>query len=117
MFLNKGEIMLIECRECKKQVSDLATACPSCGAPIRSVPTSDSPSINKILENRPNLIDRSYVLHGGIAGLVLGFILLIIGIKPGNMSLGGFIFLLFVDTPFILIGAVIGAAIKKRVGP
>ena len=25
---------LIDCTECKKQVSDLATSCPSCGAPI-----------------------------------------------------------------------------------
>ncbi|EEF63328.1 hypothetical protein Cflav_PD5963 [Pedosphaera parvula Ellin514] len=30
---------LIQCRECKKQISDLATACPSCGAPqIPSAP-------------------------------------------------------------------------------
>ena len=27
---------LIACSECKKEISDLATACPSCGAPVRT---------------------------------------------------------------------------------
>ena len=33
---------LITCPECKKQVSDKAAACPSCGAPIR--PVTDKPA-------------------------------------------------------------------------
>jgi len=29
---------LIECPDCKKQVSDLAPTCPNCGRPIMGVP-------------------------------------------------------------------------------
>ena len=28
--------MLIVCKECKNKVSDTATSCPSCGAPIKN---------------------------------------------------------------------------------
>ena len=44
---NKGfEIMpLIECPDCKKQVSDQAPACPNCGCPISSVMASDIQTI------------------------------------------------------------------------
>lgn len=31
---------LVTCTECSKQVSDRATACPTCGAPIEPVPNS-----------------------------------------------------------------------------
>ena len=31
---------LIKCYECSKQISDLAPACPQCGAPKRSEPTA-----------------------------------------------------------------------------
>ena len=34
---------LIECPECKKQVSDKAPACPQCGAPIVAAPPMPSP--------------------------------------------------------------------------
>jgi hypothetical protein len=29
---------LIQCDECKREVSDMAFACPGCGAPIKPVP-------------------------------------------------------------------------------
>lgn len=35
---------LIECSECRKQISDKAAACPHCGAPVASVPSSASTS-------------------------------------------------------------------------
>jgi uncharacterized membrane protein YvbJ len=40
---------LIECPECKKQISDKALKCPQCGAPIASIssPTSTGPSLSK----------------------------------------------------------------------
>ena len=33
---------LIECRECKHQISDQAQTCPNCGAPVRPVPVVTS---------------------------------------------------------------------------
>jgi hypothetical protein len=37
---------LIECTECKKQISDKASACPQCGAPVSA--TSNSQSANTV---------------------------------------------------------------------
>lgn len=36
---------LITCPECKKDVSDLAPACPSCGCPVRSAPSPSLPHV------------------------------------------------------------------------
>jgi len=37
---------LINCRECDKQISDQAVACPSCGAPLQaSIPSQLAPHI------------------------------------------------------------------------
>jgi hypothetical protein len=42
MVETKGTIVLIECFECKAQISDTASSCPHCGAipldPARSLP-------------------------------------------------------------------------------
>jgi len=32
---------LIECRECKKQISDSASSCPQCGAPVTSISATE----------------------------------------------------------------------------
>ncbi len=37
---------LIECSECKRQVSTLAASCPGCGAPVASNQLSDEHQIN-----------------------------------------------------------------------
>ena len=57
---------------------------------------------------------------GTIIGMIFGFILLTVGFmynetntSLSNLSIRGFIFLLFLDSPFILIGTVIGTAFKK----
>ena len=40
---------LIECRECKNQVSDSAKACPKCGAPVADPVPSKSRGISILL--------------------------------------------------------------------
>ena len=40
---------LIECRECKNQVSDTAKACPNCGAPIANFLQSKSRGVSILL--------------------------------------------------------------------
>ena len=42
---------LIECPECKKQVSDKAPTCPQCGAPIATIP-SPSPTTTEPIKKR-----------------------------------------------------------------
>ena len=31
---------LIKCKECRKEISDLAASCPHCGAPLKAAATS-----------------------------------------------------------------------------
>ncbi len=38
---------LVACRECKKEVSDLASACPHCGAPAKAAVTATFPTSSK----------------------------------------------------------------------
>jgi hypothetical protein len=80
---------LINCTECKKEISDKATSCPGCGAPIREV--------NNLNKNNtePNQtgISRS---SAALLGFLLGFILLYAGCgvkaddftKPANLIVG-----------------------------
>ena len=35
---------LIKCKECGKEISDLAASCPHCGAPLKAAATSPQPN-------------------------------------------------------------------------
>lgn len=49
--------MLIECPECKKQISDKADICPNCGFPINQIDSNNCCIINKIKYNLTDIID------------------------------------------------------------
>lgn len=49
--------MLIECKECKNQISDKAKCCPHCGYPIESMSLDNYCSINGIEYDLSDLID------------------------------------------------------------
>ena len=73
---------LIQCSECGQQVSDKATICPKCGAPIMGVPIS-----NKSENEREIFVKLGYVFSitsyfifpfiFGVFGFALGVINLI----------------------------------------
>jgi hypothetical protein len=44
---------LIECWECKKQISSAASSCPHCGAPHNPIPDEDAPSHTGVAGFRP----------------------------------------------------------------
>lgn len=80
---------LINCTECNKEISNKATACPGCGAPVREINVLNS---NKN-ESSSTGISRS---TAALIGFILGFILLYVGCgvkandftKPGNLIVG-----------------------------
>lgn len=49
--------MLIECSECKKQISDKAECCPHCGCPIKLINTDYYCNINGTKYNLAEIID------------------------------------------------------------
>lgn len=83
---------LINCRECGKEISDLAVACPHCGAPVIN---QNNVSPNQFVPNQyvqqpnfqPNVPKKQSESGLGIAGLVLGCL----GIIP-LFAILGFIF-------------------------
>jgi hypothetical protein len=67
---------LIECPECKKEISSLAKACPLCGNPISSgTIDSGSEAISNRVEPMKNKPSRKMTLPGKI---VLGLIVLLV---------------------------------------
>lgn len=64
---------LIDCYECGKKISDIAPACPSCGAPSKS--SSPSDTIERIPANL-NPVKKLFaaVLCGAVGLVVLGLI-------------------------------------------
>lgn len=49
--------MLIECSECKNQISDKAEFCPHCGSPVVFVNTENYCDINGIRYDLSNIVD------------------------------------------------------------
>ena len=76
---------LISCSECSKEVSDKASSCPNCGAPI-----SSSPSVSLNPQSHANVTRTGAKWEG------IGFILIIVGMIMAMASQGGFGSLLLV---------------------
>lgn len=108
---------LIECPECKNQVSDKADACPKCGYPIQK-----HNMIDKDLFESGNTIDFTYkdepiyraarVHFYATLGLILGILLLCFGILLliskeliyGYISLGVGVILTVLSSIYLYIG-------------
>lgn len=82
---------LVNCTECGKEISDLAAACPGCGAPARQkmpargsyVPYSDQ-EVAVMLSKRKK---TSHLLHLILSLITFGlwiFIWLLVGISNAN---------------------------------
>lgn len=63
--------MLIECKECKKQVSDKAATCPNCGYPIKPFKNQVKSSEGLFLKSM-NFGCLLFIIF-----IILGFIILI----------------------------------------
>src|SRR5262249_47870225 len=63
---------LIRCHECGKEISSLATACPSCGAPPRSAMAPPP------LPTQPRPASRAKQLFGGTIALLTGVVLVLV---------------------------------------
>src|SRR5262245_1124442 len=63
---------LIRCHECGKEISSLATACPSCGAPPRSA------IVPPPLPTQPRPASRAKQLFGGTIALLTGVVLVLV---------------------------------------
>jgi hypothetical protein len=73
---------LIECSECRRQVSDKAASCPGCGAPIAQTPAS---SIRVSHSSGPVKVERT-----GAAWEGAGFLLIVAAIFVGIAGRGIF---------------------------
>jgi len=69
--------MLIKCDECEHQVSDKATACPNCGAPIAQVNISDTLEQQVDNKNSSGVISSSNVKKSNYTNLIITSILII----------------------------------------
>ena len=83
---------LIKCRECGKDVSDSATACPNCGYPLRTTepaalattadaPRADTPNV--LIEQTSKSVKGDKLL-GGIVVFV-GGVILIFSLVAGSL--------------------------------
>jgi ribosomal protein L7/L12 len=54
---------LVNCPECGKQISDWATACPSCGFPLQKSPITNNQQLNNIETEVKRLIDEGKEIH------------------------------------------------------
>jgi hypothetical protein len=80
---------LINCTECNKEISDKATACPGCGAPV-------SETANLKVTNRQDESTGISKSTAALIGFILGFILLYVGcgatakdlVKPSSLVSG-----------------------------
>lgn len=66
---------LIKCTECGKEVSDKATACPNCGAPI--ILKNDEDQENNISYQKKQIPEKKKESVLGIWGLIISFIMCI----------------------------------------
>jgi len=60
---------MVHCRECGKQISNMAQACPSCGCPV-TTPTESGQTLNGV-KKRNTLALAGFVT--GLASLILNF--------------------------------------------
>jgi len=70
---------LIECRECGRKISDMATACPGCGAPPRATLSAPAP-VSAQPRSKEVSIPMAVAILGGVC--VVGF--LAVGIVASN---------------------------------
>jgi hypothetical protein len=85
---------LIKCSECGKQVSEKASACPKCGAPIAIAATNGSSSTNTtragaklegmgfvivVVGMLVGMVDNPFISHVGGVAFVVGFVVFIVG--------------------------------------
>ena len=79
---------LIECPECKREISDKATSCPHCGVPIRTTITQSDGQMSTI-----QLTKKKYKLQKVFITifLILGIIFLFF--TENNFGLGLFLFI------------------------
>jgi hypothetical protein len=85
---------LINCTECKKEISDKATACPSCGAPVKEINVfnanknqSDSKGISKIT--------------AALIGFLFGFLIVVVGCGTNHVN--------FISPASIIGGSILGS--------
>src|SRR2546430_2046437 len=78
------KMALIRCYECGKEISSLAAACPSCGAPV------GSPIISPPLPTEARPGSRAKKVFGGTIALLTGVVLVLVirGVtyQPNNPS-------------------------------
>lgn len=65
---------LIKCKECGKEVSDKATACPACGAPIAAASVGTP---TQTIEQTSKTLKAQYAIAGTI--FFIGLVWLIVG--------------------------------------
>ena len=63
---------LITCRDCKKEVSDRALACPGCGAPLATANASASGAGTAVARSGPSKVTRMVALLAAFGLLILG---------------------------------------------
>lgn len=80
---------LIKCTECGKEISDKATSCPHCGAPIVTEVDSNEPTVSSQIYDTPK-ISKSEKKKGGCLMTMLKVIgILIVVIIILNIAFGG----------------------------
>ena len=95
---------LITCPECKKEISDKATTCPSCGYPIDVNPTDKQPvTIQRTRKKWKVWQGISIVL------VIVAFLMIMNGLFGGNGGLAGWGFFLLIVALAIALFAKIGA--------
>lgn len=91
---------LITCQECGKEVSDKATSCPSCGAPIRDINANTKfckhcgesidkeciicPKCGKQVEEFSNNNEKNIIINNNNSASATANVTTTMGIKPKN---------------------------------
>lgn len=103
---------LITCPECKKEVSDKASSCPSCGCPIHSDKKTTQTLNSHPQQDRVQTIQetskkwKTFQLLGGIS-IVIGIVCLIASSSSGSGTGAGFSgFFFFIGLGALIYGAV-----------
>ena len=103
---------LIDCYECNRLISDLAAACPHCGAPSKSQPDpakSATPTAPIAEGENPGV--SAFV--GALVGLFLGGTLVVLGCDMKLDDSTRLTFVLLAAAPFGIIGAIVGWALGR----